>query len=231
MALGLQHFDDCVESCDGGIANGHPRLDSDAGEELMRVEPGVAIALGPRAIESPGTLYVTTRRVIWLSDTEKGKGYAVDFLSLSLHAVSRDPEAYPLPCIYTQIELEDGDEEDSDGSDSENSGDLELSIVSEMRLVPSDPGQLDTLFDIFCQCAELNPEPHQEGEEENSWFFGDEEMADAGSDFEISSNPIGRANGDLDLTHRVHELQIHSQQFEDADEDEQESHDDHQLTG
>jgi chloride channel, nucleotide-sensitive, 1A len=45
----------------------------------------------------------TTRRVIWLSETEKGKGYAVDFLDITLHAVSRDLEAYPSPCIYTQV--------------------------------------------------------------------------------------------------------------------------------
>lgn len=43
------------------------------------------------------------RQVVWLSDVDKTKGYAVDFLSLSLHAVSRDPEAYPSPCIYTQV--------------------------------------------------------------------------------------------------------------------------------
>lgn len=43
------------------------------------------------------------RQVVWLSDVDRAKGYAVDFLSLSLHAVSRDPEAYPSPCIYTQV--------------------------------------------------------------------------------------------------------------------------------
>lgn len=31
------------------------------------------------------------------------KGYAVDFLSMSLHAVSTDPEAYPSPCLYVQV--------------------------------------------------------------------------------------------------------------------------------
>lgn len=41
--------------------------------------------------------------MIWLSDVDQSKGYAVDFLSLSLHAVSRDPEAYASPCIYTQV--------------------------------------------------------------------------------------------------------------------------------
>jgi hypothetical protein len=27
----------------------------------------------------------------------------VDFLDITLHAVSRDLEAYPSPCIYTQV--------------------------------------------------------------------------------------------------------------------------------
>lgn len=40
---------------------------------------------------------------MWLSDTDRTKGYAVDFLSVSLHAVSRDPEAFESPCIYTQV--------------------------------------------------------------------------------------------------------------------------------
>lgn len=41
--------------------------------------------------------------MIWLSEAEKGKGYSVDFLDITLHAVSRDPEAYPSPCLYTQV--------------------------------------------------------------------------------------------------------------------------------
>lgn len=42
---------------------------------------------------------------MWLSDTDRSVGYAVGFLSVSLHAVSRDPEAYPSPCIYAQVSL------------------------------------------------------------------------------------------------------------------------------
>ncbi|KAG6532067.1 hypothetical protein ZIOFF_005905 [Zingiber officinale] len=237
MVPGLQHFDDCV--VDGNV---RPRFGSDDSEELMHVLHGVAVALGSRPLESPGTLYVTTRRVIWLSDADRGKGYAVDFLSLSLHAVSRDPEAYPFPCIYTQIETGDEDDEESEDSYSEINGDLVLSKITEMRLVPSDAGKclsfcavgeyvkailagkhrwkivsltnviVDTLFDIFCQCAELNPEPRQR-EEENTWLFGDEGMSDAGSDTdwqlsENPANPIGYANGDHDLSRRVHEVSV-----------------------
>ncbi|KAG6536383.1 hypothetical protein ZIOFF_001437 [Zingiber officinale] len=98
MGLGLLHFNGRIVDNDG-----RPLLESDHSKELMHVQPRVAVALGSRPMESPGTLYVTSRRVIWLSDADKGKGYAVDFLSLSLHAVSRDPETYPFPCIYTQV--------------------------------------------------------------------------------------------------------------------------------
>lgn len=124
MALGLREI------------SGEPVIDSENGEELMRVQPGVDIALSNLPRESPGTLYITTkymiiiihsflltissfscsfllyylywywsyRQVIWVSDVDKSKGYAVDFLSISLHAVSRDPEAYPTPCLYTQVQ-------------------------------------------------------------------------------------------------------------------------------
>ncbi|KAG6476808.1 hypothetical protein ZIOFF_066056 [Zingiber officinale] len=134
MGLGLLDFDGRTVDDDG-----RPLLESNDGEELMHVEPGVAVTLGSRPMESPGTLYITSR-VIWLSDADKGKGYAVDFLSLSLHAVSRDLETYPFPCIYTQIEIGDEDEE-SESSDSESNDDLELSKITEMRLLPSDAGK------------------------------------------------------------------------------------------
>nr|AAM01023.1 Unknown protein [Oryza sativa Japonica Group] len=98
MVLGLYAFADIA-------ADGAPHLNSAAGEELVRVERAAAVALGSRAPEPPGTLFITTRRVIWVSEVEKGKAYAVDFLAVSLHAVSRDPEAYSSPCIYTQFEI------------------------------------------------------------------------------------------------------------------------------
>jgi len=90
--LGLRQFTERV-----GDGAGVPFLDADNGEELMHELPGVAVVLGNRAPESPGTLYISTKQVVWLSDVDRAKGYAVDFLSLSLHAISTDPEAYPSP--------------------------------------------------------------------------------------------------------------------------------------
>ncbi|XP_061359399.1 chloride conductance regulatory protein ICln isoform X1 [Gastrolobium bilobum] len=212
------------------VYSGEPVLDSENGEELMRVQPGVDIVLGNLPRESHGTLYITTKQIIWLSDVDNTKGYAVDFLSISLHAVSRDPEAYPVPCLYTQIETEADDEDNSDNSDSECNGVQDLSNIREMRLVPSDPTQLDAMFEVFCECAELNPEPNDEEGEEHDWVFSADQMEDekagicGGFKLEegyISQNPansLGHSNGDHDLARTVLELQINDQRFEDADE-------------
>ncbi|KAL5209989.1 hypothetical protein ABZP36_005612 [Zizania latifolia] len=149
MAPGLQRLTDIAG--DGG-----PRLDGASGEELVRVERAASVALGRRAPEPPGTLFVTTRRVIFLREAEKGQGYAVDFLAITLHAVSRDPEAYPSPGIYTQAEA--GFDEEAGESYCQANGELQLAKVSEMGIILSDPGQLDELFGVSCHCAELNPD-------------------------------------------------------------------------
>ncbi|KAH0850422.1 hypothetical protein HID58_095579 [Brassica napus] len=196
MVVGLREF--ALRTGDGS-----PALDESNGEELMHVQPSVAVALGNRSLESPGTLYITSRKLIWLSDADVAKGYAVDFLSISLHAVSRDPQTYSSPCIYTQIR--------------------------EMRLVPSDSTQLDTLFDVFCECAELNPEPiEEEGEEENghNWVFSADQMVVGGggeedAEWQISQSPtsvIGHSNGDESIAQPMLELQINDQRFDDAEE-------------
>ncbi|KAJ8552773.1 hypothetical protein K7X08_020166 [Anisodus acutangulus] len=208
-----------------GDGTGQPFLDTNNDEELMHVQPGTAIVLGNRTPESPGTLYITSKQVVWLSDTDRSKGYAVDFISVSLHAVSRDPEAYPDPCLYTQIDNGVEDDE-SEGSTDEGDESSDLSRITELRLVPSDPSQVDALFQIFCECAELNPEPIEEEEEEHNWIFSsdqleNEEAEEEESEWMISQNSthsIGRSNGDHDLAHNVLQLQINDQRFEDAEE-------------
>ncbi|KAK1431577.1 hypothetical protein QVD17_08037 [Tagetes erecta] len=210
---------------------GTPLLDTANGEELMHVQPNVSIVIANRSPQSPGTLYISTKQVVWLSDTEITKGYSVDFFSVSLHAVSRDPEAFESPCLYMQIDTGDeGDE--SESCDSESSETLDLSKITEMRLVPSDPMQLDTIFNIFCQCAELNPEPVEEEEEQHNWIFSADQLGAA-----IEENPewndleipftIGYSNGDHDLANSVLELQINDQRFEDPEEMESNDSDDH----
>ena len=54
MAPGLKIFTDIA-------GDGTPLLDDASGEELVRVERAASVALGGRAPELPGTLFVTTR--------------------------------------------------------------------------------------------------------------------------------------------------------------------------
>jgi nucleotide-sensitive chloride channel 1A len=167
--------------------------------------------------------------VVWLSDIDRAKGYAVDFLSISLHAVSTDPEAYPSPCLYTQIEIGSEEEDGSDDSGSESNETLDLSKITEMRLVVSDPSQLDDLFEVFCECAELNPEPAQEEEVEHNWVFNVDQMEDESvhgpvaeesewNGSEDPTNSIGCSNGDHDLAQTVLNLRINDHRFEDPEE-------------
>jgi nucleotide-sensitive chloride channel 1A len=62
MVLGLRQFTERV-----GDGAGVPFLDADNGEELMHELPGVAVVLGNRAPESPGTLYISTKYSLSLS--------------------------------------------------------------------------------------------------------------------------------------------------------------------
>lgn len=195
-------------------SDGRPRLDSASGESICAVQSSVGIALGDAPLQQPGTLHVTTKRLIWISDADH-HGYAVDFLSLSMHAISRDLEAYPMPCIYTQIETDDdldyGDEDADEMLDSQGAGDL--SRVQEMRLVPSDPSVLENLFKTLCDCALLNPDPEEELEGEADWFFNEDE---------VLAGAIGHSNGvkDHDVT-GLSELHLDDEQFDDAEESEE----------
>ncbi|XP_047264518.1 chloride conductance regulatory protein ICln isoform X2 [Capsicum annuum] len=184
-----------------GDGAGQPFVDADNGEELMHVQPGTTIVLGSRPPESPGTLYITTKQVVWLSDTDRSEGYAVDFLSVSLHAVSRDPEAYPDSCLYAQIDNGVEDDE-SEGSSDEGAESSDLSRITELRLVPTDP--------------------NQEEEEEHNWIFSADQLENQEAEewmiSENSTHSIGHSNGDQDLAHNVLQLQIDDRRFEDAEE-------------
>lgn len=211
MASGLVPFTDRE-------ADGRPRIDPTDGEDFHSIQTHVGIAFGDASLQQAGTLYITTKRLIWLSDTDL-HGYAVDFLSLSMHAISRDPEAYPVPCIYTQIEVDDdfeyGDEDGDESVDSDNHEAGDLTKVKEMRLVPSDANVLEHLFQTLCDCAALNPDPEGEHEGEASWFFNEDE---------VQAGAIGQSNGvkDSSLTD-LSELHIDDERFDDADELEMEN--------
>ncbi|CAM8996619.1 unnamed protein product [Rhodiola kirilowii] len=202
--------------------SGQPILDAANGEEFMHIQPGVAIVLRNRTPESPGTLYITTKQVVWLSDVMDQKAMLLIFCRFHFTLCPG------IPSLPFALYLHSGaNEDDSEGSDLDSDEPHDLSSITEMRLVPSDPNQLDNLFEIFCECAELNPEP-VEGmeEEEHNWIFSADQLEGEIVEvddsewpvLEIPENPIGYSNGNHDLANSVLELQINDHRFDDAEE-------------
>ena len=82
-------------------AESRPQLDDD--EELKMSHPHTKVAFGSKPSEGPGTLHVTTRRVVWV-ENGGGKNYSFTFKKIVMHALSKDPESYPKPCVYCHLD-------------------------------------------------------------------------------------------------------------------------------
>ena len=52
-----------------------------------------------------GTLMVTTRRVVWVPEAA-AHGFSLFYPAIVMHAVSRDTEGFPRPCVYLQLDAE-----------------------------------------------------------------------------------------------------------------------------
>ncbi|KAJ1427007.1 regulator of volume decrease after cellular swelling-domain-containing protein [Ochromonadaceae sp. CCMP2298] len=109
-----------------------------------------------------GSLFITTKRVVWLGTGESAFDFDVPFIVL--HAISRDVDSYPKPCIYCQFDTEEGGGDDDEDEDEE-------AALDEMFLAPSREEDLKGMFDALSAAAMNNPDPPEDGEEE-----GDDEL-------------------------------------------------------
>lgn len=179
---------------------GLPPLELD--EEVRLRQDGVQLFLtgGAPAGEGEGELVITTRHVIWLCSRDKDKGYKVDFPTISLHAISRDPASFPMPCVYCQLDIEqecmlqDGGADDGNAEEQEAHQDhqaIQDSEVSEARFVPAVEAELEAIFKVFCDCALLNPSDDEDIADGDGSFFTAESLAAGGAP------PLGTAEGNL----------------------------------
>lgn len=72
----------------------------------IRVE-NVRLMIGGDSL-GEGNLFVTTERLAWLklgkSGNSKGTGFTVSYPSIAIHAICRDQESFPEPCIFCQLD-------------------------------------------------------------------------------------------------------------------------------
>ncbi len=141
------------------------------GEEITFTAPRTQLFLHADKSEGMGTLYVTTKFLIWQSE-DRSAGYRFDYPYMLLHAIQRDPQAFPHPCIYAQLDdevaeeafatasmrqqasaaaAEEAAEADEDAAD-------EAHPISDLRFVPENAGLLDAMYHAMSECAKLNPD-------------------------------------------------------------------------
>ncbi|XP_076138138.1 methylosome subunit pICln [Alosa pseudoharengus] len=124
-----------------------------------------------------GTLYVAEARLFWFDGS--GMGFSLEYPSISLHAISRDPSAYPQEHLYVMVngKLSDDNEAEmpepaqEENEDSESDSDS-TTAITEIRFVPSDTAALEPMFSAMCECQALHPDPEDEDSDDD--FEGQE---------------------------------------------------------
>mmetsp|Transcript_5985 Transcript_5985/g.13783 ORF Transcript_5985/g.13783 Transcript_5985/m.13783 type:complete len:190 (+) Transcript_5985:85-654(+) len=137
------------------------------GEEVQHVQGGVQVFVDDKPAIGRGTLYVTTQNVRWKPEAAGGSVLALQWRSVLMHAVSRDPNTFPHPCIYCQIH---GCQEQLGGgamADEEVVGAMdEDEQVTEVRFAVDDEQGLSVLFQVFSECQALHPDDVEQDEGE-----------------------------------------------------------------
>jgi len=154
-------------------AQRRPALDADDGEAIAATFPAVDLVAGddeppaaangtadaadadapplPAALRlGTGTLYVTTRRVVWVADdapdgapagsASPPQAVALTYRQVVMHAVATDAASFSRPCVYLQLDA--GDEGMMEEEEDEAPG-----PAPELRMVPADASQGESFPD------------------------------------------------------------------------------------
>ncbi|XP_017321511.1 methylosome subunit pICln isoform X1 [Ictalurus punctatus] len=125
-----------------------------------------------------GTLYVAEACLSWFDGS--GMGFSLDYPSISLHAISRDPSAYPQEHLYVMVNKKLNDENEAEmrekalDDEGEEESDDDNEVITEIRFVPSDKAALESMFSAMCDCQALHPDP-EDADSDNEEFEGEEE--------------------------------------------------------
>lgn len=147
----------------------------------------VELAFTMDSIVGEGKLYVTSNRIIWISDQ---LAYDFDVQHIILHAVTSDLNSYPKPCLYCQFNVEGDYDNNTENAqceedeliDDENSGqiakksDSSDNNPSEMFLAPLKSDDIKNLFDAFSKAALDNPDDMEVDEFDGDLIYNVDEV-------------------------------------------------------
>lgn len=101
------------------------------------------------------------RRLAWLA-ADKSHGYEIKYPAITLHAICRDTDAYPKPCIFAQLSSASAMDEDEEGGPSAASG-LSGSATSAALVAASSSGGPD-----LARADEIRLQPEEADSAANS---------------------------------------------------------------
>jgi len=188
-------------------SDGTPTLAED--EQTKLVVPSVNAWFGDKT-QGTGFLYVTTKNVIWLPPLPQD-GFSINFQFISIHAVSRDTTSFYSPCLYCQLDMDEAD--------------IAEDNFHELRFVPPNTQeQLELLYNVFSECAALNPDLSEEGDEDGFFWNGDPENDAMADQLEMQlqmqqgMETLGGSNIDM-----YQALDEEAEKYDDADDNGMES--------
>ena len=138
-------------------------------EGLRQQQPDTEAVLNGKGLGT-GTLYIAESHLSWLDGS--GLGFSLEYPTISLHAVSRDLNAYPREHLYVMVNAKFGEESKEPVADEEEEdSDDDVEPIAEFRFVPSDKSALEAMFTAMCECQALHPDPEDEDSDD---YDGDE---------------------------------------------------------
>eukprot|EP00386_Alphamonas_edax_P016233 GDKI01049593.1.p1 GENE.GDKI01049593.1~~GDKI01049593.1.p1 ORF type:complete len:217 (-),score=71.36 GDKI01049593.1:142-792(-) len=131
-------------------------------EEITAEETNTHMYINDKC-EGKGTMYLTTKRVMWVNSEDSSKAWCVDYPTVVIHAVSSDTAVCPRPCLYCQLDGYDPDACAAESEGEEEGGEETQEEThdgpTELRFAPENETRLQHLFKCFCEMAALNPDP------------------------------------------------------------------------
>ncbi|XP_063162018.1 methylosome subunit pICln [Candoia aspera] len=153
-------------------------------EGIRLRQPDTEAVLGGRGLGT-GSLFIAESRLSWIANS--GLGFSLDYPIISLHAISRDLNAYPWEHLYVMVNAkfeEEGSKETPVAEEEEEESDDEFEPISEFRFVPSDKSALEAMFSAMCECQALHPDPEDEDSDNN--YDGEE--------YDVEAHEIGQGD-------------------------------------
>lgn len=135
-----------------------------------------------------GCVFVTESSVTWLSDN--GQGFTLNYPDISLHAISRDQNAFPKPCLYIMFDGKLDKSSDKESEEEEGERDP-MPEVTEIRFIPDDVNSLEAMYSAMCDCQALHPD-----ENDSLSADDDDDEYDGGYDEPVIVTASGDSHGD-----------------------------------